>query len=193
MRKFLIHQKRRILDDFFKIDEALVSFERFDGSMTPPLRRLNLDRGDSVAALVFHREKQKLVLVNQFRYPTAEGGPGWITEIAAGMIGPGHTPEEAIRHELCEELGYAVRELRRVCSFYVSPGGTSERIILFYAEVGESERTGQGGGIATEGEDIATVELTLGEARAGLESGEIVDAKTIIAIQWLLSRTNTST
>ena len=46
-----VSRRARLFDDFFQIDEAEVAFERFNGSMTLPLRRLVFERGDSVAAL----------------------------------------------------------------------------------------------------------------------------------------------
>ena len=50
--KVLLHGKRRIFDQFFKIDEAELSYERFDGAMTPIVKRLCFERGDSVVAVV---------------------------------------------------------------------------------------------------------------------------------------------
>ena len=52
MGQVKVFSRQRLFDDFFKVDEAQVSFERFDGSMTPPVRRLVFERGDSVAAVV---------------------------------------------------------------------------------------------------------------------------------------------
>ena len=87
-RKVEIKDQKYIFNDFFKIEECKVSYEKFDGSRTPFIRRLCFERGDSVAALVLNRDDQKILLVNQFKYPTFKKGPGWITEIVAGMLGP---------------------------------------------------------------------------------------------------------
>jgi hypothetical protein len=57
MKPVRIHDKRRILDDFFKVDAATVSYEGFDGRTIGPVRRLSLERGDSVAALVVNRDR----------------------------------------------------------------------------------------------------------------------------------------
>ena len=59
-----------ILDDFFQVEAVQLQFERFDGQMSPEVRRLNFRRGDSVAALLYHRDSGQLILVNQFKYPT---------------------------------------------------------------------------------------------------------------------------
>jgi nudix-type nucleoside diphosphatase (YffH/AdpP family) len=188
MKKVIIEQKKRIFDDFFKIEETQLRYEQFDGQMSPVVRRLNFERGDSVAALIFNPEQQHIILVNQFKYPTFEKGPGWITETIAGMVGKDESPESAVRREIMEETGYSVLRLEHISTFYVSPGGSSERIILYYAEAGESSKIGPGGGVITENEDIINVELTIEEALEQIESGEIVDAKTILGILWLANR-----
>jgi hypothetical protein len=58
MPKVEVRSRRPLLDDFFKVYEAEVSFERTDGSMAPPVRRLVFERGDSVAAVVLHRDSR---------------------------------------------------------------------------------------------------------------------------------------
>ena len=68
MRKVKIEQTNRLLDDFFKVDEAFLQFEQFDGEMSPTVRRLNFERGDGVAALVLNADTDKLILVRQYRY-----------------------------------------------------------------------------------------------------------------------------
>jgi nudix-type nucleoside diphosphatase (YffH/AdpP family) len=185
MRKVQIESKKRLFDDFMKIDEAVVRFERFDGTMSPPLRRLNLERGDSVAALILNRRTRRVTLVNQFRFPTYEKGPGWIMEVVAGIVDSHEAPENAVRREILEETGYRVSAVAQISTFYLSPGGSSERIILYCAEVDGSERISKGGGVASEDEDVDVLELSYQEAWEALDSGKIVDAKTIIALNWL--------
>jgi ADP-ribose pyrophosphatase len=187
MKKVIVESKKRIFDDFFKVDEARLRYEKFDGRMSPVVRRLNFERGDSVAALIFNTSTQRIILVNQFKYPAFERGQGWITEVMAGMIDEGEDPESAVRREILEETGYGPRSLEHIYTFYVSPGGTSERIILYYAEVDDDGKTGPGG-VASEHEDIINVEMTLEEALMQIESGDIADAKTIIGILWLHKR-----
>ncbi len=184
--KFQIKSTRRILDDFFKVEEAYVCYERFDQSMSDVVRRLNVDRGDSVAAILLNRNRNNVILTKQFRYPTCASGPGWIIEIVAGMLSDGESPEDCMQREIKEETGYRVTDLTRISTFFVSPGGSSERIFLFCAEVDDHNRVDEGGGVATEHEDIQVLEFSLDDISAMLERGEIMDAKTIIALQWLL-------
>jgi len=181
MKKVLIEQKRYILDDFFKIEEAYLRFEQFNGKMSPRVRRLNLERGNSIAVLVYNRNTDKLILVSQFRYPTYENNHGWTIEIIAGMVDPGETPEESTRRELQEETGLNISTFEHITTFYPSPGGSSEQIFLYYSEVsGEQARYNKTGGLIGHGEDIKAIEITLKDALAKIKSGEIVDAKTII-------------
>ena len=187
MRKVEIQTRNQILDDFFKVDEIVLRHERVDGRMTRSLRRLHLDRGDGVAALLFKPETGDIVLVRQFRYSTYVHGSGWILEVVAGVLRPGENPRAAMQREILEETGYTAEKLDPISSFYLSPGGSSERIHLFYAEVSNRTLGKSGGGLEEEGEDIEVVEVPVEKAWDMFEAGRIVDAKTIIALQWLRS------
>ena len=187
MRQVIVHEKRRIFDDFFKIDEARLSYEAPNGAMVGPVRRLSFERGDSVAAVVLHRDRRALILGKQFRYPTNEKGPGWMTEILAGMIDSGESPVQCVRREVREESGYEVEQLEQIATFYLSPGGSSERIILFYAEVSDAGRVGSGGGEIAEGESIEIVEVPIDAIKADALAGRIDDAKTLAGVLWLMA------
>ena len=117
MSKVEIASQRRIFDDFFKIEEAVVRFEKFNGQMSAPLRRLNFERGDSVAAVIVNRDTRCAILSNQFRYPASTKGNGWIYEIIAGMIDQGEKPAQAMRREIMEEIGYRVSKLVHIADF----------------------------------------------------------------------------
>jgi hypothetical protein len=63
----VIARQRRLFEDFFKIDELLVTHRQADGTMSSVQRRLIFERGDSVAVLLFNRDKRAVVLVEQFK------------------------------------------------------------------------------------------------------------------------------
>ena len=189
MKKVNIEDKRYILDDFFKVEEAFLQFELFNGKMSATVRRFSLERGNSVAVLALNLYTEKLILIRQFRYPTYKNGHGWIIETIAGMINPGETPEAAARREVQEETGLSIAALEHISTFYPSPGGSSELIHLYYSEVsGVSTMNNKSGGIVNEGEDIYSLEISLDDALGKIRSGEILDAKTIIGIYWLENR-----
>jgi ADP-ribose pyrophosphatase len=188
MKQVTVQGRRRLFDQFFKVDEVTVTVEAEDGSTGAPQRRLVFERGDSVAATVLHRETGELLFTEQLRVPVLAKAGGWLVELMAGMVDEGESPEQALRRELEEELGYRAETLVPVADFFTSPGGSSERIFLFHAEVTAAGRITAGGGLPTEQEDIRIVRMSVAEAAAALEAGRWNDAKTLIGLQWLLAR-----
>jgi ADP-ribose pyrophosphatase len=177
---------RVVFDDYFRIVEARLTYQRADGTTSEPQRRLSFERGDSAAAVVFDSARSCAVLTRQLRFPTLEKGPGWLLEIVAGSVDDDESPEVCIRREILEEVGYEVIALGRIATFYTSPGGSSERIHLFHAEVDSGAPVGAGGGLASEQEEIDLVVVPFADVPTLLASGEVVDAKTIIGLTWLV-------
>lgn len=139
-------------------------------------------RGDSVAALVFDSDKKQFVLVRQFRYPARKDG-GNILEIVAGGI-EDESPEDSIKREILEEIGYKVEKLSLISKMYVSPGRTDERLFLYFCEVDDSMKVEAGGGLLSENEDIEIIYLSVQEAKTMLNNQEFIDAKTILSLQY---------
>jgi len=182
--KVKIISESREYDGFFKIDKAVLQYEKFDGEMSSEITRLNFNRGDAVAILLYDKEKNSVILVKQFRYPAyVNNGRGWLLEVVAGMIDSGRDAISVAHSELLEEAGYEVDDLKFVYQFYVSPGGSSEKIHLYAGYC--HRKVNFGGGKESENEDIQVVELPLSKALKMVDTGEICDAKTIIALQWL--------
>lgn len=185
-RKVYVLESEPVYDGFFKIERAVVRYERFDGRMSDPITRYCFERGDSVGVLLYNPKSDSVVLVEQFRYPAyVRGGPGWILEIVAGIRDKGDSIRVA-KSEALEEAGYEMERLEKLSSFYLSPGGSSERMDLYLGYV--SKPSQEGGGVREEGEEIRIVELPLEEALRMIERGEICDAKTILALLWLYRR-----
>jgi ADP-ribose pyrophosphatase len=184
----------------FRVIRARLRHRRFDGQMSEPITRINFQRGDSVGVLLHDPQDDTVILVRQFRYPVyasldpdqrkgESARQAWLLETVAGVQDEGLTVSQVAGKELLEEAGYRVKgKLRPIATFYVSPGGTSERITLFLGEVNHRKRAGQGGGVVAEGEDIQIVVLPFRKAMRMIGRGEIRDAKTIIALQHLALR-----
>jgi nudix-type nucleoside diphosphatase (YffH/AdpP family) len=190
----VISRERRLFDDFFKIDELMVAHRQIDGTMSSTQRRLVFERGDSVAVLMFNRDRRAVVLVEQFRMPALVARrrdeptttDGWLVETLAGMIDAGETPQAAAIRETLEETGYRIAIPELIGRFFVSPGGTSERVFLYIAEVGDADRVGAGGGIGDE--DVKVVEISLDQLFEQVANGSIEDPKLLIAAYWLQNR-----
>jgi nudix-type nucleoside diphosphatase (YffH/AdpP family) len=187
-KKVQIINKRNVFQKFiFRVEEIRLRHEKYDGTMSKEMVRLNLDRGDAVAGVIHLTDSDEIVMTEQFRYPTYEKGPGWLLEIPAGMLKQSERPEDAMRRELLEETGYVLLTIEHIGTFYLSPGGTSERIHLYYAGVQAQNRVGKGGGVEHEGEDIRTVLMPVTKLETMLHNHELQDAKTLVGMQWLLA------
>lgn len=120
----------------------------------------------------------EIVLIRQLR-PSIERS---IWEIPAGTLEPGEDPAVCAARELAEETGYRARTLRHLLSFYMAPGYSTEFLHLYLAE----ELT-PGEQSFDEGENIDEVAwVPLDQAHRMVQRGEIIDAKSIIAIEYLL-------
>jgi ADP-ribose pyrophosphatase len=184
-RRVEILQRKEVFHRFFRIDEVQLRHARFDGSMGPPLTRLVLERGDSVAVLPHDPGSHVVLLCEQFRLPTVGHGSGWLLEIPAGILERGEDAEACARREMMEETGYSVGALDPIATVYLSPGGSSERIHIFHGVIALRPDAAETGGVASEGEDIRIIRMPVDEAIARVHSGELLDAKTVIALQWL--------
>ncbi|BCJ47036.1 hypothetical protein GCM10010168_34440 [Actinoplanes ianthinogenes] len=163
-------------------------FRRRDGTWSREQRE-TYDRGDGATVLLYDPDRRTVLLTRQFRYPVYVNGhpDGMFVETAAGLL-DGDDPAAAIRREASEELGVVVGELEPVFAVWTSPGSVTERVHCFAAPYSAESRTGAGGGLAEDGEDIAAVEVAFATALAQIESGEIADAKTILLLQWAALR-----
>lgn len=176
---------QRAFDGFFKVDRVRFRHAKFDGTVSDEITRLVFERGDSVAVLPYHQERRQVVLIKQFRYPAhVRGGPGWLWEIIAGMKEEGLAPGQVARKEALEEAGYRLGDLEEVMTVYPSPGACSERIHIYLAPFERGDRVAEGGGI--ESEDILVRAFSLEEAQRMIKDGDVVDAKTVLALQYLI-------
>ncbi len=180
----------------FTIVNATLRFSLLKGGLCEPIKWVRFERGDGAAVLLYDGEMDAVILVRQFRYPvfarialddpdTKDFAAAWVLEVIAGSVAEGDNHLDVARQELMEEAGYRFDgDLEPISTFCVSPGAASEKIALFLGRVSQADRVDAGGGVG-ESEDIEVVELPLDTALAMIDGGEIIDAKTIIALQWL--------
>jgi len=172
----------------FRLDEVDLQVRRRDGTRQR-MKRVSFERGDSVAVLVHRIDTDSIVLARQFRYPVlanaGERSDGIIVELPAGVQDKGEAPRRTARREVAEELGYRLLTLRRITTFFVSPGGTSERILLYYATARGRARS-RGGGLADEGEDIEVVTVPVPKFIEMIKRNTVRDGKTLLAGYWFM-------
>jgi len=130
-------------------------------------------RHPGAAAAVAVTGAREVLLLRQYRHPAG----GWLWEIPAGKLHAAETPVAGVVRELEEETGWRARRVERIGEIVTAPGFTDERIHLFIAS--DLER-----GIAhrDHDEEIEVHPVALADAFAMIDRGEIVDAKTIVAL-----------
>jgi ADP-ribose pyrophosphatase len=115
----------------------------------------------------------RIALVRQYRHPAGTE----LLEIPAGRIEPGESPAECAAREITAEVGARPGHLEMLAEFFSTPGFCEEKLHIYLAT--DFTPTSQN---LDPDEVIEVVYLTLTEALRLIERGEIVDAKTIIAI-----------
>ena len=179
-----IREVEVLSDDWYVLRKTTFDYERRDGSLSRE-RRENYDRGDGATVLLYDEQAGRVLLTRQFRLPAYVNGhpDGMLIEAPAGLL-EDEGAEESIRREAEEETGVRVGAVERIFEVYMSPGSVTERVAFFAAPYTSRQRVSEGGGLAGDGEDIEVLELGLDEALAMVARGEIVDAKTIMLLQW---------
>jgi nudix-type nucleoside diphosphatase (YffH/AdpP family) len=174
---------RLLSDNYAKLTETTFEWRRADGDWQTQ-KRETFDRGNAAALLPYHLGQRTVVLVRQFRYPAyLNGYDDLLIEAAAGLL-DNASPELRILAEAEEEIGYRLREVKKVFEAFMSPGAVTEKLHFFVAEYEPEMRVSDGGGLADEGEEIEVLELSIDEALAMIGDGRIVDAKTIMLLQY---------
>jgi GDP-mannose pyrophosphatase NudK len=152
------------------------------------LKREIYDSGNSAVILPYDPARETVLLTRQMRLPIfLKDGSESVLEACAGKL-DGAPAEQRIRREIEEELGYRLVEVERLFELYVSPASIMEKVFFFTCSYSPAQRVSGGGGIKEEGEDIEVVETSLVKAVNMVATGEIIDAKTVVLIQYLSDR-----
>jgi len=166
----------------FRLTRTRAEIEESDGE----IRRFEYEiyhyKG-AAAVLPYDPDRGLVLLVRQFRLGAflATGGLD-LLEVPAGML-DGDAPEVCAEREAMEETGYRLHDLRRAFDFLSSPAGMTEEITCFVARYGPEDAIAKGGGVDAD-ERTERVELTMEEALARVDGGEISDGKTLALLNW---------
>lgn len=122
-------------------------------------------------------KNHQIIFVKQFRYPNRIQ----TIEIPAGKLEKDEDPKDCAFRELEEETNYRAKDMKFIMKVLPSPGYTSEWLYLYEAidfqEVDD----------ALEGDDdefIDVLTLDIDDAYQKVLDGDIVDAKTVIAVMY---------
>ncbi len=126
------------------------------------------------AVAIFPIDNGRCKLLKQYRFAIDQ----YIYEAPAGTMEPGEEPVKTAHRELIEETGFAAQTIVPKGFIYTTPGFTDEKIFLFEArDLSPSDEYGK-----DEDEIIEVVDIAMGDLKAMIRDGIIVDAKTICLI-----------
>jgi ADP-ribose pyrophosphatase len=170
---------------FYQLDRLQLRHELFAGGMSGEISREVFVRHDAVCVLCYDPQRDEVVLLEQFRIGTLEKTANpWLVEMVAGLIDKDEQPEEVAHREALEEAGLTLKALWPITKYFPSPGGSNEFVHLY---LGRCETDGVGGlhGLPEENEDIRVKTWAFEDALQAVRDGIIINAATIIAVQWL--------
>jgi nudix-type nucleoside diphosphatase (YffH/AdpP family) len=179
-------------DDRGKLTRVTFQQRRRDGEWQERKREL-YDNGNSATILPYDPERKTVLLARQFRLPIyLQEGLEATIEACAGKL-DGEEGETRIVKEMEEELGYRIQKVERLFALYVSPAAVAEKLEFFTCTYSPADKISDGGGLKDEGEDIEVLEMPLQRAAEMIASGEIIDAKTVILVQYLVGKSSPGT
>ena len=171
-------------DNWYTLNNINFDYQLANGNWVNQSRE-SYDRGNGATILLYNREKKTIILIEQFRMPTYLNGndKGLIIETCGGLL-DGDDPITCIIKETEEEVGYKIKNVKKVFEAYMSPGAVTEVIHFFIAEYTDNMKVSDGGGLDSEHEEIEILELDFNHALEMIKTGEIKDAKTIMLLQY---------
>lgn len=171
-------------DNWYVLRKISFEYQKKDGSWQQQTREA-YDRGNGATILLYNREQSTVILTRQFRLPSFINGneSGMLIEACAGLLDEDN-PEDCIKRETEEETGYKVSQVKKIYEAYMSPGSVTEKLYFFVGEYSKDMKITEGGGLEDDQEDIEVMEMSLDAAFGMVESGEIMDAKTIMLLQY---------
>ena len=172
---------------FFALEEHLLRFRRFDGTLSPVLRREVFVAGDAVTVLPYDPVRDRVLLVEQMRMgPYGRGDPlPWQLEAIAGRIDPGEMPEDCARREAVEEAALVLGRLEKVAEYYPTPGAVTEYLYSYVAICELPDGAAGVFGAAEEAEDIRGHLVGFDALMALVAGGEVANAPLILTALWL--------
>jgi nudix-type nucleoside diphosphatase (YffH/AdpP family) len=169
-------------DHFNRVLNTTLDWQRADGRWQE-LQRETADHGDGAAILLYDLRSAPWCWCGSSATPAfVNGQDDLLVEVPAGLLDAA-SPEDCIRAEAEQEVGFHVRQPRQVFDAFMSPGSLTERVHASSPNTTPGDRIAAGGGLEHEGEDIEVLELPFDEALAMVADGRIRDAKTIMLLQ----------
>lgn len=172
---------------FLEIKQLKIKCRLYQGGWSESFTRELMLRTPAVGILVYDPKLDKVLMIEQFRVGCLMdklNGP-WHIELIAGLIESGETSTEVAIREAEEEAGIKLDKLIPIYEYFVSPGASSEKISLYCGLIDLSTLEEGIFGLESEHENIRSLIIDRTLAEDAIKNGQINNAMSIIAIQWL--------
>ncbi len=191
--KVNIKKIRTVWKGFNTINVVTLDYERYIPKSGKTISQKNItrevaDTKEAVTCLLYSKTKKSVILIRQLRIGPYKKNNlhGILIEACAGKVDETdkNDYETSMIREIFEETGYKINDIKKIFSSYMSPGFYCELVHFFIAEYKDDMKISSGGGLHEEGEDIEVLETGFDDAIDMIEKGEIIDAKTIMLLQY---------
>ncbi|PPR44628.1 MAG: ADP-ribose pyrophosphatase [Alphaproteobacteria bacterium MarineAlpha5_Bin6] len=183
---YSIIKKRNLYKGFFNLNEITLKHKKHNGKWTKILKREIFSGSEVAAVLPYDPKNKKIILINQFRTGILKQKINpMINEIVAGIVDKHEKPIEAARRECKEETGCAIKKVKKIVSFFPSPGASESYYHLYLGEV-KSFKGFRITGQTQEDEDILAKCYSVNEIKEMLNNNTIINGLSLIALQWFL-------
>ncbi|MBN2550726.1 MAG: NUDIX hydrolase [Anaerolineales bacterium] len=135
--------------------------------------RLDIIEHNPAVAIVPVDEQGQIWFVRQYRHAAGK----LLLEIPAGIVETGETPEACARREIREEIGMSAREIKQIGEFFLAPGYSTEYMYIYLATGLQPDPLP-----VDEDEFLSLEKIPLSQAEEFIRSGDIQDAKTLVAL-----------
>jgi len=183
--KFELLSEDTAYDGFNSIEILNFKYQKFNGGQSNVIERELFRRKSYVGVLLYDPKRQEVILIEQFRIgPMVNNDHPWMLEIVAGCVDEDESKEQAALREAVEEANCNIIKLIPISEYYLTPGSSNE-ILTLYCGITNTINAGGIHGLAIEDEDIKVHVLSFDTVMQKLNQGEIKNASTLVALQWL--------
>lgn len=182
---YKILKKEKLFQNYFlNVENISLEVDRYNGNKMQ-IERIAFQKRGVSAVLLEIIETKEIVLVEQFRYSAISKSNGWIQEVVAGLLEKGEDPLQTAKRETKEETGYLIEQIKKITSFYPSPGISNQVLHLYFARASQKTRVKDYAKLWDKEEDLKIYHYQKKQIPQLLKE-HIIDGKTILALQWYL-------
>ena len=189
----VIESEQRVWSGRFPLDVVKFRHRRFDGAMSGTRTWELWRRGRASALVPYDPVADKVVLIEQFRFPAlAAGLDPVLVELPAGLCEDGEAPDVTIRREMREEMAMDADRVQWIGRYMLTAGGADELCEVYVGRVTAPATDADGiawhAGEASENEDIRVRVWPAATAIEAALAGRFPNSITTIGLLWLAAR-----